>query len=50
MEALEMPASESGIFLQFKFLVDGQWATSPVEPITGDGKVRLQSGAVAVHQ
>ncbi|EIE26776.1 S6PP-domain-containing protein [Coccomyxa subellipsoidea C-169] len=38
MEALEMPASESGIFLQFKFLVDGQWATSPVEPITGDGK------------
>ena len=27
--------------LQYKFIVDGQWATSPVDPIISDGKVRL---------
>ena len=29
--------------LQYKYLVDGQWLTSPVEPITGDGQVSNES-------
>lgn len=28
---------------QYKYLVDGQWLTSPVEPITSDGQVSTQS-------